>query len=154
MKDTNSQVSLHSDEDVNKLSNTTPERSVEEIVEGFMTKYCRPAYFEMPLPTNRQEQVIYDQGKLAWHTAKDQLTQTLQAERQKREEVVKAEREKYSPKIIHGSQMHTYIRGEEYVRRKDITHKLEIASQIEIAIYRLREAATELEALTQPNNQK
>ena len=82
---------------------TTPERSVEEIVSTFMSTWFRPAYFEVWTPATRQEQVLHDEAKLKWETCKKQLTQTLKAERQKREEVVEAERERWmkAVKFLH-----------------------------------------------------
>lgn len=66
----------------------TTERSVEEIVSTFMSTWFRPAYFEAWTPANRQEQVLYDEAKLKWETCKNELTQTLQAERQRCDEMV------------------------------------------------------------------
>ena len=69
---------------------TTPERSVEEIVEEFRDKFgiaegdfCCDLYECDGMHYSEDERGVTD-----W------LTQTLQAERQKREEVVEAERER------------------------------------------------------------
>lgn len=65
--------------------------NIEEVVEQFMMTWFRPAYFEALTPTNRQEQVIYDEAKLKWETCKQQLTETLHHQLQKARE---EEREK------------------------------------------------------------
>lgn len=69
--------------------------NIEEVVEQFMMTWFRPAYFEALTPTNRQEQVIYDEAKLKWETCKQQLTETLHQQLQKaREDWLRSEIEK------------------------------------------------------------
>ena len=66
---------------------TTPERSVEEIVEE---SNKRMMAFEHE-PSHWNGMMVYEAGDIEGYH--DWLTQTLQTERQKREEVVEAERE-------------------------------------------------------------
>jgi adenylosuccinate synthase len=69
---------------------TTPERSVEEIVEEFNGLHVVSIAIQsgMMAGKNSEEDCLN-----AYQRIEDWLTQTLQAERQKRDEMVEAERE-------------------------------------------------------------
>ena len=65
---------------------TTPDRSIEEIVEEFEDNYGAKDYGINKL--RQLDESVYLEDVKQW------LTQTLQTERQKREEMVEAERER------------------------------------------------------------
>ena len=78
---------------------TNPERSVEEIVEEVANKYFLIGY-----PVTGFQKTDF----------KIELTQTIQAERQKRDEMVEAERERLLKLFSH----------KEYIKRNDLVDAL------------------------------